>query len=518
MGFSLRKWALEDDANTGEGKSLTARAFWLMVAKTLGYAFSFALPLLLVRRLSQTDLGLYKQVFLVIGTAIVILPVGFATSAFYFLPREREGHAQIVLNVMLFNLTVGGAACLALWLYPALLKTVFNSAEIVEFAPLIGLVILLWLVSSFLEIVVVARQELKLSTIFIVMVQFTRTSLLLGAAVWFGTVRSLVYAALIQGVLQTVVLLVYLHARFAGFWRGFDWSVMRMQMAYALPLGCAGLLYSVQVDLHNYFVSNRFGAAAFAVYSIGCFNLPLLGILSDSIASVMIPRVSYLQSREEHREIILLTARVVRKLAFIYFPPYAFLIITGREFIVLLFTAAYSDSWPIFAVNLTLLPFYILAVDPIQRAYTEHRYFLLKLRSALLVVLFIALWFGTKHFGLVGTIVTVVGISIFERLAITANIGKLVGLTRGDFALFKDVPKVAVASLVAGVATALARACVPGARPFVVLAVCGVVFSAVFTAAVLFLRVLSPDERETIVYYLTRLRDRAWWRRAAPTP
>jgi O-antigen/teichoic acid export membrane protein len=50
--------------------SLTARTFWLIFAKTLAFVFGFALPLLLVRRLSQTDFGLYKQAFLVVGTGL----------------------------------------------------------------------------------------------------------------------------------------------------------------------------------------------------------------------------------------------------------------------------------------------------------------------------------------------------------------------------------------------------------------------------------------------------------------
>jgi O-antigen/teichoic acid export membrane protein len=97
-------------ANAKQNISLTSRASWLIVAKTAAFVFGFALPLLLVRRLTQNDFGLYKQAFLVIGTVSGILPLGFATSAFYFLPREREKSGAIVLNINLFNCIVGGLA------------------------------------------------------------------------------------------------------------------------------------------------------------------------------------------------------------------------------------------------------------------------------------------------------------------------------------------------------------------------------------------------------------------------
>ena len=123
--------------------------------------------------------------------------------------------------------------------------------------------------------------------------------------------------------MQTIILLGYLRSRFPGFWRGFEWGMMRTQLAYAMPLGLAGLLYTVQADLHNYFVSHRFGAAEFAVYSVGCFQLPLVGLLSESANSVMITRVSLLQRECESAEIKELMARVMRKLAVFFFPIYA---------------------------------------------------------------------------------------------------------------------------------------------------------------------------------------------------
>ncbi len=156
---------------------------------------------------------------------------------------------------------------------------------------------------------------------------------------FFGTLRSLLAAAVLHGLIQSVVLACYLESRFAGFWRVFDWPVLRDQLSYAIPLGAAGLLMMVQTDLHNYFVSNHFGPARFAVYSIGTLQLPLMGLIWEATNSVLITRVSALQKRNANREIVLLVARAARKLAAVYFPVYVFLLVAGREFIEVLFTA-----------------------------------------------------------------------------------------------------------------------------------------------------------------------------------
>lgn len=499
---------------TKRGGSLTARAFWLMFAKTLGFVFSFALPLLLVRRLSQNEYGLYKQVFLVVTTSLAVLPLGFGMSAFYFLPREHERQRAVVFNIMLFNFAVGGLAFLTLLIAPQVLTGLFGSADLVPYAPLVGLIILLWIVSAFLEIVAIANQEAKQATLFIIIAQFTKTALLLAAATAFASIHSLLWAALIQGALQTVVLFGYLHSRFAGFWRKFDWPLMRLQLSYALPIGFAGLIYAVLMDLHNYFVSHRFGAATFALYSVGCFSLPLVGIIGESVGSVMITRVSQLQKQGESREIVLLTGRVMRKLAALYFPLYVFLIVVGREFIILLFTARYLASWPVFIINLTMLPAMIFIVDPIMRAHAEHRFFLLKVRALTIVVLFVALWFGTRYFGIVGAISIMVSVTLIDRVIEIGKAWRIIGVTRRDIVLLKDVGKIALAALTAGVASAGVHSLVLGLKPFFVLLICGAVFAPIYLACTSLFGVVTLDERNFILSHLATVQRRMLWRRA----
>ena len=492
--------------------SLTVRTVWLVFGKTLAFAFSFALPLLLVRRLSQQDFGLYKQVFLVIGTAINILPLGFGMSAFYFLPRG-EKHGQIVLNVLLFNGVIGSLACAALIIRPGILAAVFNGSELAEFAPLIAVVILLWVTSSFLEIVAVAHQEPSLATIFIVCAQLSKTTLLLAAAVLTGSVRALLYAAAAQGILQTAILLVYLRSRFHGFWRRFDWETMKSQLSYALPLGIASVILQLQSDLDNYFVSHKFGAASYAVYAIGCFNLPLMMILSESVGSVMIPRVSQLQKVGGHREIIELVARMMRKLSAVYFPVYALLLLTGPQFITILFTSRYLASWPIFAINLTLVPLSIVTsgCDPVLRAYAEHRYYLIKVRIMALAVLVLCLWEGLRLFGMLGAISVVIGVSLIERVVTASKVASILKLRTADFRLFGDIGKLAVATLIAAAVTAAVKTFALGANPFVVFAGSAATLSIVYVASINLLRVLTPGEISIVRRQLGRLRRFRIW-------
>src|SRR5690242_15943512 len=426
--------------------SLTVQAFWLLIAKTLAFVFAFALPVLLTRTLSQSEYGLFKQVFLIVTTATALLPLGFGMSAYYYLPREtnQQVRGQVILNILLFNLLMGALACSLLVFWPGLIAKIFKDPTVPTYSALVGAVILVWLFSAFLEIVPVANQELRLATVFIVAGQLSRTVLLLAAAIVFDSVTALIYAALIHGVLQSLALLWYVSSRFPKFWRAFDWSLTMKQIAYALPFGLAGLLYTVQTDLHNYFVSNKFSAATFAIYSIGVAQVPLIGILRDSVSSVILPRISYLQEQGQAREILILLANAVRKLAAVYLPIYVVLLITGREFLTVMFTKAYLQSWPVFAINLTLLPISLLEVDAVVRAYERHRFFLVKLQLVLCVLMVPTVWYGVTRFGLVGAITAVVVVNFVLRIVLAARFSVVLGAKWRDVALFKDVGKVAL--------------------------------------------------------------------------
>ena len=436
-------------------QTLREQSAWLLIAKIIGFAFSFMLPLLIVRYLTQDSVGHYREAFQVITNVVIILPLGFSMSAYYFLARETERRGKAIFNILLFNFVVGGLACLTLFLFPQILGNIFRNDELLALAPKIGVVIWIWIFATFLETVAIANQEARAATAFIILSQLSKT-ILMGSAVFaFATVESFIYAAMIQGAIQTFVLLNYLRSRFPGFWRGFDPAFFREQMVYAIPFGLTGILWMAQSDIHNYFVGYKFSSADFAIYAYGCFEVPLIAMLSESVTSVLIPRMNALQLVGDRDEMIRLTARAMQKLAFFYFPIYVFLMITSNTFITTLFTEKYAASTPVFLVNLTILPFSILITDPIVRSYKELGQLFLLTRILVLSLLVAVLYFGLEHFGMVGMIAAAVGAILLEKCIAETMVIKKLGLGLQHLPLLKDVLKTAVISLFAGAVTYL---------------------------------------------------------------
>jgi O-antigen/teichoic acid export membrane protein len=480
--------------------TLARRVVWLASAKAVALGLSFVLPLILVRSLSLTEFGLYKQVFLLVNTAITILPLGFAMSAFYFLPRCENEQGRVVFNIALFHLIVGGLAGLALLVCPGLLEAIFGSRELAGHAHGLALLVFLAVATSVLEIVTIANGEVALAARLIVATYLVKTLLLLGAAWLVPSIEALIAAATLNYLLQTALLFWYLRSRFPRFWAAGDWPMMRAQLAYALPLGAAAMLSMAQLDLHSYFVARSFDAATFAIYAVGCFQLPFLYIVNESVGAVMIPTVSRLQLENEQGEIVRLVARMMRKLAALYFPLYACLLVTGREFVTVLFTESYRGSWPIFAVNLTFVPLCILtaACDSVLRAYPAYTSLLVRIRVALVAVLVAGLWVVTAHHWLLGAIVVMVGVSLIDRLTVSVMLGRVLHVSWRDLVLFRDIAKLAAAAALGGVVAAIVRMLVAGAGPLAVLAAGSAALAAVYVSSVAALGVPTPAERGAV--------------------
>jgi O-antigen/teichoic acid export membrane protein len=503
--------------------SLKSQSAWLLMAKFVGYFFAFLLPLLVVRFLTQEEVGTYRLVFQIIVNAVGILPLGFSLSAYYFLARSPENRARTILNILIFNFVMGGLAFLVLFFYPEILGRLLKSDELTRLAPLAGLVIWLWILGMFLELVAVANREPKIATAFIILAQATKTLLMTAAVVAFQTVDAILYAALVQSALQILVLLFYLSSRFPRFWTSFDPGFFKKQMVYALPFGFAGVLWILQTDIHNYFVAYRFGEVGFAIYAYGCFEFPLITMIYEAIASVLIPKMSEFQSQGRTQDIIDTNISAMNKIALAYLPIFFFLMIVADTFIVTLFTEKYAASIPVFRVNLLLLPVYIVMLDPIARSYEEVGRFLLKFRIFLLAAIIAALWFGIQYFDLTGMISIVVVSIVFERIVTFIKIKNLLGLGSGQLYLLRNISKTAVAAFLAGIVLLafylltrdfLLAFCLDlsesvlqtfGVEKFVgflggslYLAICLAVFAPVYLLLVKWFNLLDDDEKEML--------------------
>jgi O-antigen/teichoic acid export membrane protein len=495
---------------TSEPRGFLGRTAWLTVARGVSLALSFLLPLLLVRLLPQEEFGLYKQAFQILSTALSLLGFQVATSVYYFLPREPDKKLQVVLNVVIFYFILGAGVALFFGLRPGWITIIFSGDHLVPVMPLLGLATMLWLVSSAIEGVMIAEQDVRLSAVYTLIFQFGKTALLIGAALVFGDIYALVVAAVIQGVLQCALFAIYLRYRYGRMWAPFEAGLFAAQVKSSVPFGFGSVGLIVLYDLHNYFVSHYFDPAAFAVYAIAGFHLPLLLVLLDSVEMVLSPEVGRLAHEQAWGRVVELWMNTIRLLALVFIPAGVLLFVLRTEFITTLFTKNYLAAETIFALNLLSLPLWIWLSGPVLRSFTDMRFFRLKLYLILVPVMWAALYAGIRAYGLIGAAAAVLIVRALDNLITITVTGKRVGMTWRDLRRLLPLLKIGVAATMAGLVIAGMKLLLAPLPTVLLLAICAVVFGLVYLVAVFAAGGVTDEEKTLLREKLARFfRDRA---------
>ena len=479
-----------------KSEELTQRAALIMAANVLATVMSFALPLALVRTLSQSDYGLYKQAFQIMASALGLLNLQVAVSVFYFTARAPEKKLQVVLNVVLFYSMVGALVFLVFLFWPSWVTLIFHGSDLVPHVPLLGFAILLWVVSTNLEAVPIAAGDVRIASVLIVASQLSKAILMLIAGLSFGSITAILTAAIVQGLMQMSYMAIYIRWRFGRFLAPIDWPLFRVQIGNALPFGIGGVAAIVQNDMHSYFVSHYFDPATFAIYAVGCFQIPLLAMLATSFASALNPELAKHKETDDHQAIIDLWMDVIRKLAFFFVPVFGLLFVLRREFVTFLFTADYTASVPIFAINLLGVLLGIFVHLHVLRLFHQLRFFRLKLYLVLIPVTWGALYVGLSTGGLIGVAVAGVCIQTLDAGITLARIKRELKMSRGDLhRLTSLLFKIGAAAVVAALVCFVAKFALQHAPALVLLLAGATVFGLVYVIALIVCGGVSEEEK-----------------------
>jgi len=467
---------------------LAVQAFWLTFAKFISAILNILMPVVLVRILSQHDFGVYKQVFLFVGTTSSFAAFSVGVSALYYMPRQPKRGGQIALNIFVYNVIAGLFPLLLLLFYPQFLNLIFRSGDLEPFALLLGIFVMLQLNASLVEIIPTALQDVRNSTLFVTGTQLFKIAAVLVVALIFRTVRSIVLACIATAALYIVILVRYLYNRFGPFWMHFDRKFFVEQLAYAVPLGAYGTAWVFRKDLDNYFVGAMYSPAQYAIYAIGWMEVPLIQLFIESMLAVMVVRISALHQEGRTEDIRNVLASAINRLATVQFPIYAILLVAGRDLIVFFYTKTYAASARIFYITITLIVLNVFMYDPIVRAYMELRKFILLVRIGVLIALAIILAPVIHHFGMIGAAVTAVLGDLTERLIVGRKVCQTIEATWHDVRLLSGVLRVAAVAAVAALLALGVRNALASQLLVVRLALTGISFGAVYLAGFFFWR------------------------------
>jgi hypothetical protein len=206
-----------------------------------------------------------------------------------------------------------------------------------QYLPWIGLYLFLMMLSSALEIVLISRGR-----------YFWASAMLCPLGSGAGGGLSPAGAAVsptgvapegrrLRGVSPGALTLFYFRREFRG---GFtpDRALLKSQLAYALPFAAAVFVEIVQASLPQYAVSHLFDPATFAIFAVGCLQIPLVDFAASPTSDVMMVKMQERLAEGRKPAVLAIWHDTTWKLACAVLSAGGVLRGGARQIIVLLFT------------------------------------------------------------------------------------------------------------------------------------------------------------------------------------
>jgi O-antigen/teichoic acid export membrane protein len=357
--------------------SLSDKAALLILANTLKYAVGFALPMVLVRHLTQDDYGTYQQLSLIANFATGIMVLGLPTSIYYFYHRksaERPGRPTLIVQTQLMLLASGALTAVAIVLVAPLLARRMSNARLLELLPLYSVYVGLFIAGEhFMHLMISQNRYRGAITLELAETGFRVATLVMLLALGFA-----LHAIVLMLVVYAAVRLV---GRSYWLWQGSDsvrhasWSerFLGAQLAYSLPLAATSGIGLLGALLDRGIVAMAFTPVDYAIYSVGALEIPLDTIFQVSVLNVLRASLPPLVAAGRIDEVIQIWRDSVRKLAIIIVPSFTFLVCFANRFITTLFTNAYQASVHVFRIYLLVLPLYMLVLSVVPQVYGRTR-------------------------------------------------------------------------------------------------------------------------------------------------
>src|SRR5215831_2571515 len=255
-------------------ESVAKPALVLMAGRMLAFAATFFIPVVLARVFNPAEFGTYKQLFLIQSTIFYIAQFGMGTSLYYFLPRSPSDAGRYVAN-SLACLTIAGLTGMAgITAMAPKLGQWMNNPALAPYLPWMGAYLALTMLSAPFEIVLIARSRYSWASAVYALTDCARALSLILPAVLTHGLDWLVRGAVVMAGLRATAALIYFRQEFKGS-LAFNADLMRRQWAYALPFGIAVMIEILQGNLPQYLVSSLTSPAAFAIFAVGCLQIPL---------------------------------------------------------------------------------------------------------------------------------------------------------------------------------------------------------------------------------------------------
>ena len=488
-------------ARMSSEESILRPALLLMCGRGLAFVATFFIPVVLARIFDPAAFGTYKQLFLIQSTVSLIAQLGMGTSLYYFLPKSPADAGRYVANSTAFLGIAGLGGMVVLMLGAPALGRWLSNNELPRYLGWMGLYLFLMMIASTLEVVLISRRRYVWASASYALSDLARAAALILPALLFRNLTWLLASAAAVAFLRVAVTLVYFRREFRDTF-ALDRDLLKRQLAYALPFAAAVLIEILQGSIPQYAVSYLYNPATFAIFAVGCLQIPLVEFAAGPTSDVMMVRMQESRVAGRADQILGTWHDTTWKLALLFFPLALLAMVASPEIINGLFTRKYTASVPLFAAWTLMILFATFQVDGVMRVFAQNRFLLALNLMRLAIIGLLIRWFLSEFHLLGGVLVVLVATFCFKAAALI-RMKTLMETRISQLLPWRDLATLFGASIAAAGGTWLIKTHL-SFHPIPLLAAMTAVYAVIYATLVWRFDLLREDERLAVERFLAK--------------
>ena len=351
-------------------RGMAHRAAVLSASRIANYGLMVISPIILVRVLTVTDFGRYREFLLYASLLQTAAAFAIGESLLYFIPLHPESPWRVVRQTMLLTAVVSSCVVGAFVVVDLLVPGGLVGPYLVP----VALYVVLFVNVDYWENLWLATRR----TIPVFAYTAGRLMARLLVVVCVATVTNDVTA-----IIWSLIVLEAL--RFSGSliaWNRADRSHLeppiegmnRQQLRFCIPFGLSAILTMLSRNLGNVVIARYLGVAALAHFTIGTYGEPIILALRNSISTVVLPELVRLGEHSRDDALQLWHRSVVIN-CLLLFPAAAIVAWYAEPLVVSTFGASYRPAIPVLQWYALVIVCACVDFSPLLRAVNKTRPF-----------------------------------------------------------------------------------------------------------------------------------------------
>lgn len=340
-------------------------------ARTVGGMLNVLILVALTRLLDKPDFAVVILAYIVQDTITAIGPLGLPSAMSFHLPKLGPSIAR-ALGLQTAQLLIGLSLPFAagLLLFGPDIAVAFGMPDAARPLMYVGLAVIADFPGRAWPDFLVAREAWRPAFFVTIGFYLTRfASLVVPAALGASPdviVMWLAIVAAVRGV-GFFAWLIFVEPGELGPHIRRQWTI-RSLFSYGVPLSMTQIVGKLNLQLDKYMIAALMTAEAFAVYSAGAVELPLVPGIAYAATAALIPVLVRAGARNDTAEFLEYWHGSMIKVSALMMPTAVALFVLGEAAVAVLFSADYAEAAAPFRVYLLLLPLRLCAYGAVLRA------------------------------------------------------------------------------------------------------------------------------------------------------